>query len=117
MATRQLPDSVVIQDLTTSDDVGHANGRLVIFSVRSQTSAMNLGSRERGLGFAGFDLTKYSPETCATSGEEARYRDTSAPFFEFSMKGFARAMSSFKTSGGLAPRYSLRPHLDEGNSR
>src|SRR6185437_2809768 len=57
------------------DDVRYANGRLVIFSVHSQTSAINFGSLERGLDLAGLDLTKYSPETCATSGEVARYRD------------------------------------------
>src|SRR5580700_5218981 len=66
----------VTQDLTTSDDVRHANGRPVIFSVHSQTSAINFGSRESGLDLAGLDLTKNSPETCATSGEVARYRDT-----------------------------------------
>src|ERR1035438_4445909 len=79
----KVTSGCVIQDLTTSDDVRHANGRLVIFSVHSQTSAINFGSRERGFDLAGLDLTKYSPETCATSGEVARYRDTAAPCFEF----------------------------------
>ena len=69
----------VIQVLTTSDDVRHANGRLVIFSVHSQTSAINFGSRQRGLDLAGLDLTKYSPETCATSGEVARYGTPQRP--------------------------------------
>src|ERR1700723_2811697 len=97
----------VIQDLTTSDDVGHANGRLVIFSVHSQTSAINFGSLERGLDLAGLDLTKYSPETCATSGEVARYRDTAAPCFEFSMNGFTTAMISLPMSGGSRSGFQI----------
>src|ERR1700682_846420 len=92
----------VIQDLTTSDDVRHANGRLDIFSVHSQTSAITFGSRERGLDLAGLDLTKYSPETCATSGEVARYRDTAAPCFEFSMNGFTTALISLPMSGSAS---------------
>src|SRR5580704_6081451 len=96
METSGLP---VTQDLTTSDEARQANGRLVIFSVHSQTSAINFGSRERGLDLAGLDLTKYSPETCATSGEAARYRDTAAPCFEFSMNGFTTAMISLPMSG------------------
>src|ERR1700689_109352 len=91
----------VIQDFTTSDDVRHANGRPVIFSVHSQTSAINFGSRESGLDLAGLDLTKYSPETCATSGEVARYRDTAAPCFEFSMNGFSAAPISLPMSVAL----------------
>src|SRR5690348_13416106 len=90
----------VIQNLTTGDDVRHANGRLVIFAVHSQTSAINFGSRERGLDLAGLDLTKYSPETCATPGEVARYRDTAAPCFEFSMNGFTTARIR-SMSGGI----------------
>src|SRR5579862_3276109 len=90
----------VIQDSTTSDDVRHDNGTLVIFPVHSQTSAINFGSRERGLDLAGLDLTKYSPETCATSGEVARYRDTAAPCFEVSMNGFSTARISLPMSGG-----------------
>src|ERR1039458_9801432 len=93
--------SAVIQDLTTSDDVRHANGRLVIFPVHSQTSAITFGSRERGLDLAGLELTKYSPETCATSGEVARYRDTAAPCFEFSMNGFITAPISLPMSVAL----------------
>src|SRR5215831_2987630 len=94
-----LPERV-IQDLTASDDVRHANGRLVILFVHSQTSAITFGSRERGLDLAGLDLTKYSPETCATSGEVARYRETAAPCFEFSMNGFTMAIISLPMSGG-----------------
>src|ERR1700730_3610734 len=86
--------------LNTSDDFRHANGRLVIFSVHSQTSGINFGSRERGLDLAGLDLTKYSPETCATSGEVAKYRDTVAPCFEFSMNGFTTGRISLTMSGG-----------------
>src|SRR5580692_2879385 len=78
-----------------------ANGRPVIFSVHNQTSAINYGSRESGLDLAGLDLTKYSPETCATSGEVARYRDTAAPCFEFSMNGFPTAMNSLPTGAAL----------------
>src|ERR1700689_4554848 len=91
----------VIRRLTTIDDVRHANGRLVIFSVHSQTSAINFGSRERGFDLAGLELTKYSPETCATSGEVARYRDTAAPCFEFSMNGFSAAPISLPMSVAL----------------
>ncbi len=76
---------------------------LVNFSVHRQTSAINFGSRERGSELAGLDLTKYAPETCATSGEVARYRDTAAPCFEVSMNGFTKAMISLPMSGaGLA---------------
>src|ERR1700758_501858 len=95
----KIASGCAIQDLTTGDDVRHANGRLVIFAVHSQTSAINFGSRERGLDLAGLDLTKYSPETCATSGEVARYRDTAAPCFEFSMNGFTTATISPPMSG------------------
>jgi hypothetical protein len=63
----------VIQELITRDDARRAKGRLVIFPVHCQTSVINFGSRERGLDLAGLDLTKYSPETCATSGEVGRH--------------------------------------------
>src|SRR5579872_1115967 len=95
------PTSVlpVIRDLIASDNARHANGRLVIFSVHSQTSDINFGSRERGLDLAGLDLTKYSPETCATSAEVARYRDTAAPCFAFSRNGFTTATISLPMNG------------------
>ena len=80
-----------------------AKGRLVISPVHCQTSDINFGSRERGLDLAGVDLTKYSPETCAASGEVARYSGTAAPCFEVSMNGFTTAMISLPISGaGLA---------------
>src|SRR5205814_4676906 len=82
-----------------NDCVRHDNVMLFIFSVQSQTSAITFGSRERGLNLAGLDLTKYSPETCATSGAVARYRDTAAPCFEVSMNGFTTARISLTMSG------------------
>jgi len=57
---------------------------------------------------AGLDLTKYSPKTCATSGEAARYRDTAAPCFEFSINGFTTAMISLPLRLALQKRIGLR---------